>query len=178
MNKINQKKIYIMNLYAPIPNTKFIYKDNPNRKEIIKAFVKENQMYKIGTILVKQVKRNEFHEIITDIPIPIYKIEDDTIIDEYNYSHNYHREKPTESAMFGIAKEKKEYEINKILGLRKEKKVYEKISLKEANSEEFKEYVLNNDPKTYLKGIKEIYKQAEKNLRSTNFIKEKKKRYH
>lgn len=178
MRKINTKKIYKMNIYAPIPNLDFTYEGNINRKEIMKTFMNQNKMYIITTMLVKEVKRNEFHEIITDIPIPIYKIEDDTVIDEYNYSHNYHREKPTESAMFGIVKEKKEYEINKILGLRKEKKVYEKISLKEANSEEFKEYVLNNDPKTYLKGIKEIYKQAEKNLRSTNFIKEKKKRYH
>ncbi len=182
MNKINQKKIYIMNLYAPIPNTKFIYKDNPNRKEIIKAFVKENQMYKIGTILVKQVKRNEFHEIITNIPIPIYKIEDETIIDEYNHIYNYHMERPTKSPMFGIVKEKREYEIISLLGIRARKKTHENISLKEASHKEYSDYLINNNRKLFLLGIKGMYKQAEKNFHTTKLIKDKKntkqKRYH
>ena len=183
MKKINQKKIYKMNIYAPLPNLELTYQANISKKEIIKTFIEENQIYKITTVLVKQVKRNEFHEIITDIPIPIYKIDDETIIDEYGYTSDYHSEKSTESPMFGIVKEEREYDISSLLGIRKRKKTYNKISLKEASHKEYSEYLLNNNKKIFLIGMREIYKQAEKNLHTTKFIKKdkrkaKQKRYH
>ena len=175
------KKIYSVQLYALPKNVIYYYTkfERKTQKNIIKEFVKENEIQPTQKILVQKTGDKKFlREIISDTLISTYNITDYTWIDKYGHiKHSQEHESVNETTFAIIHNEEIYQEFNILKGSRL---IEKKSSLKEASINEIQNYIqLNKNKQTMLKKLETLYDYGDDNYEQIIFkpkrkIKEKK----
>ena len=175
------KKIYSVQLYTLPKNVIYYYTrfERKTPKNIIKEFVKENEIQPTQKLLVQKTGDKRFlREIMSDTLISTYNITDYTWIDKYGHINYSQEHASVNEPTFAIIRNEKIYqEFNFIKGSRL---IEKKSSLKEASIDEIENYIqLNKNKQIMLKKLETLYDYGDDNYEQIIFkpkrkIKEKK----